>query len=87
MRETHIESKVCDYAKSKGWMVRKFGGPNAKGDPDRIFFKDGETRFIEFKAPGKKPTKLQAKRLAELQALGFVAVWVDSIEDGKNVFK
>ncbi len=59
MLEKEIEQKVRNYARKKGWWVRKFTAPGRKAVPDRIFAKGGTVIFMEFKAPGKKPTKLQ----------------------------
>ncbi|MCQ4638818.1 hypothetical protein NE619_19015, partial [Anaerovorax odorimutans] len=36
--------------------------------------------FIELKAPGKKPTPLQMKKMRELHGLGFITGWADSKE-------
>jgi hypothetical protein len=84
MLEKEIEKKVCDYAKSKGFEVYKFSSPNRVGVPDRMFV--GPNRqlfFIEFKAPGKKPTPVQLREIGKLMACGF-GVWViDDVEKGK----
>jgi hypothetical protein len=48
--------------------------------PDRIFIKAGHVVFIEFKAPGKKPTPLQAQTIRKLKDAGC-EVWVcDNVE-------
>lgn len=78
MRESSIEQKVCDWAKKQGVIALKLSGPNAKGQPDRMFIGQGKVVFIEFKAPGKKPTALQAKWLDDLTAMGFNATGFDS---------
>jgi hypothetical protein len=72
-RESSIEKKVCDKAELE------FGVPNLKmaktgkrGDPDRLFLiPGGKPLFIEFKAPGKEPTLLQAHRHKLLKVLGY----------------
>ena len=67
MRESTIEKAVCAYAKSQGCLVMKLAGPNQKGQPDRMFIRNGKVLFIEFKAPGKLPTKLQEKWLGDIR--------------------
>lgn len=83
MRESTIERAVCDYAKANGCLVMKLAGPNQKGQPDRMFIRNGKVLFMEFKAPGKKPTALQEKWLADLRRQGCVAMMCDDIGDGK----
>lgn len=82
MRESTIEKAVCDHARTNGCMVMKLAGPNQKGQPDRMFLKNGKVLFLEFKAPGKLPTKLQEGWLANLRAQGFHAYACDSIQNG-----
>lgn len=82
MRESAIEKKVCAYAKEKGFIVYKMSGMNQKGQPDRLFLKKGVAFFIEFKAPGKKVTKLQAYHLNRIADQGFPTAVVDNIEKG-----
>lgn len=83
MRESTIETKVCDHAKKLGWTVYKFVSPGNKSVPDRIFMKDGKVFFIEFKAPGKKPTKLQVKTISDMELNGFKVYVCDNVNYGK----
>ena len=86
MRESEIETKVSNYAKSKGWLSYKFTSPSNRGVPDRIYMKNGICLFIEFKAPKKKPTKLQEKVISRIRAEDFLVYVIDSIDEGKNIF-
>jgi Holliday junction resolvase len=85
MREATIERAVCAYAKAKGCLVMKLAGPNQKGQPDRMFIKDGRVLFIEFKAPGKLPTALQMKWIDDLYKQGMTATFVSNVDDGKHL--
>lgn len=85
IRESTIEAKVVKYAQSKGWKVYKFVSPGNRAVPDRIFIKQGLVGMIEFKAPGKIPTKLQQKVIRELQSEKIPVSIVDSVELGKEV--
>ena len=84
MLEKEIEKKVCDYAKSKGCLVYKFVSPAHRGVPDRMFITPkGRVFFIEFKAPGKKPTQLQEHEMGKINSAGGCAVWVDNVVGAK----
>ena len=85
MRESTIERAVCAYAKSKGCLTLKLSGQNQKGQPDRMFLYHGRVMFIEFKAPGKRPTALQARWLERLTEHTFAATFCDDIAAGKRL--
>jgi hypothetical protein len=85
MRESTIEKKTCDYAKSLGWKTYKFVSPGNKAVPDRIFFRRTICFLIEFKQKGKKPTKLQEKTINDLRKEGFEVFVCDNLEDGIKI--
>lgn len=85
MRESTIEKEVCAYAKTQGWLVFKLNGAGDRGKPDRLFLKGGRAVFAEFKAPGKRPTALQAHYLERLRAAGFAAVVIDDVGAGYDL--
>ena len=87
MKEADIESRVCYYAKTKYNMLHdKFTSPNRRAVPDRLFcVVGGRTFFIEFKAPGKKPTKQQRRDHERRRALGHHVYTVDDIETGIKI--
>lgn len=80
IREKDIEKKVCDLAKKAGWLTYKFVSPSQRGVPDRIFIRQGTIIFIEFKAPGKKPTQLQHHTIMKLRLSGMTVHVCDSVE-------
>ena len=86
MLEKQIEAKVCEYAKSKGWLVYKFTSPNRAAVPDRLLISPlGKVIFVEFKREGQKPTAAQARehqRLREQKVSVFV---VDNVKDGQAI--
>ncbi|PHS06387.1 MAG: nuclease [Blastopirellula sp.] len=86
MREAPIEKKVTEFAKAKGWISYKWVSPNYRGVPDRLFFKASQIIIIEFKATGRKPSKLQAHIHKKLEKEGFEVHVIDSIEDGIALF-
>lgn len=79
-REAAIQSAVCNWAKSKGLPVlrRTVLPGTSQGWPDvQFILPAGRCAFIEFKAPGEVPTKLQAYRLETLKELGHDAGYFD----------
>ena len=78
MLEKQVEAKVFAWCKKNGVKTYKMGGQNNRGKPDRIFMANGETLFLELKAPGKKPTKLQRQEIEDLDAHGIHADWADT---------
>jgi len=84
MLESAIESAVCKYAKSKGWLVYKFVSPNNRGVPDRIMLRNGVIIFVEFKATGKQPTTLQQYIIKRIRGEKFKVYVIDSVEIGKK---
>ena len=86
MRESEIETKVCNHAKYLGWLCYKWVSPGNRSVPDRIFFKDGKIIIIEFKAKGKKPTKLQQKTINKLQDQYIPNYVIDNVGEGIVLF-
>lgn len=85
--EKKLEKRCCDVARANGWWTRKFSSPSNRGVPDRIFLKEGRVLFIEFKAPGNEPTKLQAQEILEILDHGGKAFWTSSIDDFKFLLR
>lgn len=82
--EKDIESRTCDYAKSKGWLVYKFTSPARAAVPDRLLITpQGRVIFVEFKRTGHKPTVPQEREHARLRAQGVLVFVIDTVEAGK----
>jgi hypothetical protein len=86
--EARIEGRVVRYAKERGATSVKLSTQGAMGNagwPDRMFLgPDARVLFIEFKAPGRKPTLKQAARISSLKSLGFEVEVVDNIQVGRS---
>ena len=80
MIESFIEKKVCAYAKSLGWLHYKFKSMSNKAVPDRIFIKGGVVLFVEFKAQGKRPSKLQLKVHEQFREQGMNVCVIDDVD-------
>ena len=87
MLERDIERLVCAFAKRNGWLCFKWTSPNYRGVPDRMFIRDGVVIFVEFKAPGKKPTKKQRHVMGLLEDEFMLVYVIDNVDAGKELFK
>ena len=86
MKESKLEKASVKRAVELGWVSYKWSSVSQRGVPDRIFLKENlKIIFVEFKAPGKKPTKLQAHILSLLSKFGFKAYCIDNMEDFERV--
>ena len=78
--ETKIEEKLVKAVKKAGGLCLKLVSPGYVGVPDRIVLVAiGKIGFVEVKAPGKKPRKIQIKRHRELRTLGFNTYVLDDV--------
>jgi len=90
MLEKDVEAAFVKNVKKKGGMAYKFVSPNHRSVPDRLVLMPvppelvevvGQyVKFIEIKAPGKKPRPAQVREINRLKALGFYAFSWDGIE-------
>ena len=79
MLEKHIERKLTDEIKSRDGMALKQTG--MAGIPDRlVLLPNGKCAFVELKAPGEKPRKLQKIRMKQLRKLGLKTYVIDGVE-------
>ena len=85
--EKKLEKRCTDVAKANGWLSRKFSSPANRGVPDRIFIKDGDVVFIEFKAPGNEPTKLQDHEIGLIKKHSGNATWTNNVHDFKQILR
>lgn len=84
--EKVIEKKVCDYARSKGFYVKKFVSPSNRSVPDDIFITpDGTVFFIEFKRRGRIPTGSQFEEHKKILRNNVDVHVIDTINKGKEL--
>ncbi len=71
---TRAVTRVLKKLKSEGlpiWWLKIHGGPmQVAGIPDLLVVVSGLSVFIELKAEGGKPSRLQLARLEEIKAAG-----------------
>ena len=78
MAEKQIEQSLVTAVRKAGGWCPKFISPGLNGMPDRIvLMPGGRIAFVEVKAPGQKPRKLQIRRRARLKVLGFLVFVLD----------
>ena len=81
MLECDIESALVKRVKELNGLCEKFTSPGRRSVPDRIVTLPGNVViFVELKAPGKKPTKLQLRDHQRRRALGCDVRVIDSLE-------
>lgn len=82
MRESKIEKALCDRVKELGGLCEKFTSPGRRSVPDRLITLPGnKIIFVELKATGKEPTKLQEKDHVRRRALGCDVRVINDIGD------
>ena len=81
MSEQIVERALVNRVKALGGIPFKFTSPGRRSVPDRLcLLPEGRVIFVELKAPGKRPTELQAREHDRLRALGFDVRVIDSKE-------
>jgi hypothetical protein len=78
--EVDIERPSKKFARLRGWFVAKVRFLDRRGAPDDLFIRDGRTMWIEFKRPGKTPSKQQLEVHNDMRAAGAEVHFVDSLE-------
>lgn len=88
MCEKSIEKRlVTEVERVGGWCLKLPAIHNA-GLPDRLcLFPGGEVVFVELKAFGKKPRKIQTLMHQKLKAMGFRVEVIDTPEQIKKITK
>jgi hypothetical protein len=85
--ERDIERLLVRRVESLGGTCEKFISPGKSSVPDRLITMPcGKIIFAEIKAPGKKPTALQARDHARRRAMGCDVRVIDS-KEAANAFE
>lgn len=82
--EKEVEKYLVQYAHKNDILTYKLVSPGNSGVPDRIFVnRSGMVRFVEVKAPGKKPRPLQQSVFAKLANHGQPVLIIDTKGDAE----
>lgn len=80
-KEGKVESSIVKAVRRRGGICPKWVSPGLDGVPDRIvLLPGGKAGFVELKAPGERPRKLQEARIWQLRRLGYKAYACDREE-------
>lgn len=86
MRESVVEKYLKKKSKENGFLCYKFSSPSNDGVPDRVLVGHGLTFFVELKAPGKTPRKLQEYVIGEIKDHGGTVYVIDTKEGVDELF-
>jgi hypothetical protein len=78
--EKHLEAVLVSRVKKIGGKCIKMVPTFEAGIPDRQVLYKGRAVFVELKAKGKKPRKLQINYMKELELAGFEVRVIDSMQ-------
>lgn len=85
MSEAKIQKDIMRYLQLRGFKVYKIADRFRAGIPDIYAARDGQSYWLEVKAPSGKTTRLQEMELRQLNDAGIPALVVRSVEDVKAV--
>ncbi len=85
--EETVETYLLKRAEELGFLCYKFTSPGNNGVPDRILVGHGVTFFIETKAPGGKPRKLQEKVINRINEHGGIALVAANKEEVDTILE
>ena len=80
--EKAIERYLVDQARQKGLPCLKYSNPNMVGYPDRLLVLPGaKVVWVELKSKGRKTSKIQDERIAQLRNMGHEIRVIDNKTD------
>jgi len=90
MSESGIKNRAAKKIKDSGrWCLRLGASQYLRaGVPDllvHLLRPRGRACYLEFKVPGKKPTRLQEAVMEEIRKSGAVCEWVETVEEAMAV--
>ena len=71
MSESKFEQRTSKRLEARGWMAVKLMQTNKNGIPDRMYLRDGQIFFIEFKSAIGRLSEVQNYRIKELRDKHF----------------
>lgn len=80
MRESEVERHLQRCVEQAGGLCWKFNSQSLAGVPDRMVILNRHVVFVELKAPGEQPRRLQKYRMRQLKQQGMEVIVVDSKE-------
>lgn len=81
IRERDIEKAFTAQVKAAGGEIRKVKWIGRKGAPDRVVMLNGKVTWVEFKAPGERPSAQQASEHRRMRKMGMDVRVIDDFVD------
>lgn len=80
--EAKVRNPVVRWAKANGILHLRLTmrAGTSSGWPDDVFIYRGVVAFVEFKRPHGTPTKLQQRRMREIDARDVPVCWFDNAD-------
>lgn len=85
--EATVEKYFKKQAEKNNFLCYKFTSPANSGVPDRIIIGHGQTIFVELKAPGEVPRKLQIRVMEKIKKHGGICYVIDTKEKVDFLFE
>lgn len=74
--EGRVVADIKNFVKELGGIVRKVEWSGVRGAPDLLVMLDGRHAFVEVKAPGNLPTRIQLREHIRMREIGGCKVIV-----------
>lgn len=87
IRERDIEKAFTAKVKAAGGEIRKVKWIGRKGAPDRVVMLNGTVWWIEFKAPGERPSAQQASEHRRMKKMGMRVVVIDRFAEVDDLLR
>lgn len=86
--EKSIERYLVEQVSQIGLICLKYSNPNMVGYPDRLLvIPGGCVIWVELKSRGRKPSRIQQLRMAQLSGLGHTVRVIDNKADVDELIK
>lgn len=86
--EKSIERYLVEQVSQTGLICLKYSNPNMVGYPDRLLvIPGGCVIWVELKSRGRKPSRIQQLRMAQLSGLGHTVRVIDNKADVDELIK
>lgn len=88
-KESKLEEEAERFMQRKGiWQLARYQAQsNQNGLPDRLYLYKGYLLGLELKTDEGKPTKLQLKKLDEINKNGGIGLIIRNVEEVEHLIK
>ena len=86
-RESRIEKTSRLLAEKRGWFQVKIERSSVNGFPDRLFIKNGNTIYVEFKNDAGKLRPEQERVIDTMRKHGASVYVISTLEEADVIFR